>query len=155
MHHLRSGRSYRTVDPYEMLGNPPMPHFTDLRGGPSPGACPTFPPLTMYAPSQPPFNITGDTTALGPQIQQATSALDAIQQMLVREKPSSPFKNNILSCLELLIAQMCEIKYRQHMSDEKSNALSHHCQEMKLSTVKTAVYEKRLCHGYGSNQGRR
>ena len=68
--------------------------------------------------------------------------LSVIREMLGKE---SPFESNMLNCVNLLIAQMREIKNYQQQRDMRINNMAINMQEIKRSSVQTEQYSRRDC----------
>ena len=71
--------------------------------------------------------------------------LSVIREMLGKEPPKSPFESNMLNCVNLLIAQMWEIKTYQQQQDMRINNMVINMQEIKRSSVQTEQYSRRDC----------
>ena len=99
---LRSGNAYHSADPYVLFGDPLRPNSNyPLPSGPTP--------------------LSAD------QIQ---DTLAVIQGMLGKEPPKSPFETNLVNCVNLLIAQMREMKALQHHQATRYHALVMNMQEV-------------------------
>ena len=70
--------------------------------------------------------------------------LSVIREMLDKETPKSPFESNMLNCVNLLIAQMREIKTYQQQQDMRINNMAVKMQEIKRFSVQTEQYSIRL-----------
>ena len=71
--------------------------------------------------------------------------LSVIREMLGKEPPKSPLESNMLNCVNLLIAQMREIKTYQQQQDMRINNMTMNMQEIKRSFVQTEQYSRRDC----------
>ena len=68
--------------------------------------------------------------------------LSVIREMLGKEPPKSPFESNMLNCVNLLIAQMREIKTYQQQQDMRINNMAMNMQEIKRSSIQTEQYSR-------------
>ena len=79
---LRSGNAYHSADPYVLFGDLLRPKFN--------------------------YPLPSEPTPLSADQFQDTLAV--IQDMLGKEPPKSPLETNLVNCVNLLIAQMREMK---------------------------------------------
>ena len=119
----RSGRSY--VDPYTL-------------GQPSSQPQQLQTPHIQQPPPAPPS--TGNTTP-----NEVSGTLAAIKSMLGSVPPSTPFETNMVNCVNLLIAQMEEMKRELEMARCQNAHLSHSIRDVELSAIKTEQYSRRDC----------
>ena len=114
---LRSGNAYHSADPYVLFGDPLHPNSNyPLPSGPTPRSA-----------------------------DQIQDTLAVIQDMLGKEPPKSPFETNLVNCVNLLIAQMREMKAVQQHQATRYGALVINMQEIKRSSVQTEQYSRRDC----------
>ena len=118
----RSGRSY-TQDPYALHGQPQLPQSRTV---------PLSQPLPGNTPSA---NVSGPVG----------ETLIAIKTMLDSVAPSTPFEKNMFNCVNLLIAQMHEMKHEVERANTRAAHLTHALRDVELSTVKTEQYSRRDC----------
>ena len=123
MAHNRSTRSGRSInpDPFTMHGQPPI-----------------APPMPLSVPQ------SINTVPAAP-INQAGKTLMAIKSMLESVPPTSPFEKNLTNCVNLLIAQMLEIKHNLGISQSRTVKLSNAVRDVQVSNIKTEQYSRRDC----------
>ena len=117
----RSGRSY-TPDPYTAFGQPL----------PTPAATQPSQPLAGTVPGSDVSLPGGDT-------------LLAIKSMLESVPPTSPFEKNLVNCVNLVIAQMREIKYNVEMANTRAADMSHSLKDVRMSAIRSEQYSRRDC----------
>ena len=109
---LRSGNAYHSADPHVLFGDPLHPNSNyPLSSGPTPRSA-----------------------------DQIQDTLAVIQEMLGKELPTSPFETNLVNCVNLLIAQIREMKALQQHQATRYHALVMNIQEIKRSSVQTEQY---------------
>ena len=102
-----------------------------------------------YVSTPPPAASVVQQSTLGhpvdTHVQNASDTLGAIKTMLGTVPPSTEFEKNIVNVMNLLIAQMTEIKYAQTRQFELNMAQTRTMDQLSLSVIKTEQYSRREC----------
>ncbi len=100
----------------------------------------TVPPTsTQFAP------VSQGFVGFNQNIGQVGETLNTLKTMLGNVPATTPFESNMVNCVNLVIAQLQDLRSEFRSFQERTGFMALHMQNVELSVIKTEQYSRRDC----------